>query len=78
MIKSDLIAGPIFHGKRDSIEAHLSVVMTALAIGKTIEQNTGLSIKKFIKNMKPIHSGIFTITLDKTVMGVILSKPNHF
>ncbi len=34
MAKSDLKARPIYHRKRDSIEAHLTIVMAALAIGK--------------------------------------------
>lgn len=61
MSKSDLKARPIFHHKRDSIEAHLTIVLAALAIGKTIEKNTGLSIKRFIKTLRPIRSGIVTI-----------------
>ena len=31
MSKSDLQARPVYHRKRDSIEAHLSVVFAALA-----------------------------------------------
>ena len=61
MSKSDLKARPIFHRKRDAIEAHLTVVMTALAIGRTIEQKTGLSIKKFVKILRPIRTGTITI-----------------
>ncbi len=61
MSKSDLRARPIFHHKRDSIEAHLTIVLAALAIGKTIEKNTGLSIKRFIRTLRPIRSGIVTI-----------------
>lgn len=61
MSKSDLKARPIFHHKRDSIEAHLTIVLAALAIGKTIEKSTGLSIKRFIRILRPIRSGIVTI-----------------
>lgn len=61
MSKSDLKARPIFHHKRDSIEAHLTVVFAALAIGKTIERRTGMSIKRFVKNMRPVRSGIVNI-----------------
>jgi hypothetical protein len=57
MSKSDLKARPIFHHRQEAIEAHLTIVMAALAIGRTIEQLTGLSIKKFVKLLKPIHSG---------------------
>lgn len=61
MSKSDLKARPIFHHKRDSIEAHLTIVLAALAIGTTIEYHTGISIKRFIRTLQPIRSGIVTI-----------------
>lgn len=61
MSKSDLKARPIFHHKRDSIEAHLTIVFTALAIARHIEYTTGISIKKFIKLLKPIRAGIISI-----------------
>ncbi len=61
MSKSDLKARPIFHRKRDSIEAHLTIVFTALAIGKAIEQKAGVSIKRFIKTLRPIRSGTVSI-----------------
>ncbi|NLM20723.1 MAG: IS1634 family transposase [Peptococcaceae bacterium] len=61
MSKSDLKARPIFHHKRDSIEAHLTIVFTALAIARHIEGKTGLSINKFVKLLKPIRSGIISI-----------------
>ena len=58
MAKSDLKARPIFHRKRDPIEAHLTVVFAALAIGRRIECQTGLSIKQFVKLLRPYRSGI--------------------
>lgn len=61
MAKSDLKARPIFHRKRDSIEAHLTVVLTALAVSKTIERYTEISIKQFVKKLRPIRSGTVTI-----------------
>jgi len=61
MSKSDLKARPIFHHKRDSIEAHLTIVLTALAIGKEVERITGWSIKKFVKQLQPVRSGSVTI-----------------
>jgi transposase len=45
MAKSDLRARPIYHRKRDSIEAHLTIVLAALAISRRIEYQTGISIK---------------------------------
>jgi Transposase DDE domain len=52
MAKSDLQARPIYHRKRDSIEAHLTVVFAALAISRWIEHQTGWSIRKFVKTAR--------------------------
>ena len=48
MSKHDLQARPIFHHKRESIEAHLAVVFAALAVTRHIEASTDWSIKKFV------------------------------
>jgi transposase len=48
MSKHDLRARPIYHHKRESIEAHLSIVFAALAVTRLIEDRTGWSIKKFV------------------------------
>lgn len=61
MSKSDLKARPIFHHLKDSIDAHLTVVMAALAMGKTIERRTGISLRQFVKILKPVHSGTVSI-----------------
>jgi len=34
MSKHDLAARPVYHHKRESIDAHLSVVFAALAVGR--------------------------------------------
>jgi transposase len=52
MSKSDLRARPIYHHKRESIEAHLTIVFAALAIGRLIEERTGWSIKKFVRTTR--------------------------
>ena len=61
MAKSDLKARPIFHRKRNAIEAHLTIVFTSLAISRRIEKRTGLSIKRIVKTLRPIRSGIITV-----------------
>ena len=48
MSKHDLRARPIYHHKRESIDAHLTIVFAALAITQFIEDRTGWSIKKFV------------------------------
>jgi hypothetical protein len=52
MSKSDLQARPVYHRKRDSIEAHLTVVLAALAVSRWIENTTGWSIRKFVKTAR--------------------------
>jgi hypothetical protein len=49
MSKHDLQARPIYHHKRDSIEAHLTIVFAALAVSHYIETQTGWTIKKFVR-----------------------------
>lgn len=44
--KSDLLARPIFHRKKESIEAHVLIVFLALCVAKSIEFKTGMSVGK--------------------------------
>jgi hypothetical protein len=67
MAKSDLQARPIYHRKRDPIEAHLTIVLAALAVSRWIEARTGWSIRKFVKTARRyktigIQAGIHTFT----------------
>lgn len=48
MSKHDLAARPIYHHKRESIDAHLTIVFAALAVSRLIEDRTGWSIRKFV------------------------------
>jgi transposase len=52
MSKHDLRARPIYHHKRESIEAHLTVVFAALAVTRLIEDTTGWSIKRFVRTAR--------------------------
>jgi hypothetical protein len=61
MAKSDFKARPIFHRKRDSIEAHLTIVLAALAMGRIIEAKTSISLKQFVRIIRPVRSGIVII-----------------
>jgi hypothetical protein len=49
MSKHDLKARPIYHRTRESIDAHLTVVIAAMAVSHLIETETGWSIKKFVR-----------------------------
>jgi hypothetical protein len=52
MSKHDLAARPIYHHKRESIEAHLSVVFAMLAVGRLVEDPTGWSIRRFVRTAR--------------------------
>ena len=52
MSKHDLQARPIYHHIRESIEAHLSIVVAAMAVSHWIEVQTGWSIKKFVRTAR--------------------------
>ena len=61
MAKSDLKARPVFHRKKDSIEAHLTIVFASLAVGRRIEQKTGMSLRRLIKTLRPLRSGVISL-----------------
>jgi transposase len=52
MSKHDLAARPIYHHKRASIEAHLTIVFSALAVSRLIEDRTGWSIRRFVQTAR--------------------------
>lgn len=53
MSQSDLRARPMFHRTRDAIEAHLTIVVTALAVAHNIQERIGLAIAKVVKQLRP-------------------------
>jgi transposase len=50
--KHDLAARPIYHHKRQSIDAHLTIVFAALAVTRLIEDRTGWSIRRFVRTAR--------------------------
>ncbi len=61
MSKSDLRARPMFHRTRDAIEAHLTIVVTALAVAHNIQERSGLAIAKVVKQLRPLRSATIAI-----------------
>ncbi len=61
MSKSDLAARPIFARTRDAIEAHLTIVFTALAVSREVQTRTGLSLRRFLRTLKPLRSATIDI-----------------
>ena len=52
MSKTDLAARPMFVRKRDAIEAHLTIVFTALAVARETQNRTGLAIRNVIRQLR--------------------------
>ena len=70
MSKHDLRARPVYHHKRESIDAHLAIVFAALAISHRIETRTGWTIKKFVRTLRryrtiKINTGSHTLTAEE-------------
>jgi hypothetical protein len=61
MSKTDLAARPLFARTRDAIEAHLTIVFTALAMSLTVQNRTGLSLRRFLRTLKPLRSATIQI-----------------
>ncbi len=56
MSKTDLRARPMFVRTRDAVEAHLTIVFTALAVSREVQQRTGLSIRNVTRQLRPLRS----------------------
>ena len=69
MSKTDLQARPIFARTRDAIEAHLTIVFAALAVSRTVQDRTGLSIRKVLRDLRPLRSATIEIN------GVVRTYP---
>jgi transposase len=61
MSKTDLRARPMFHRTRDAIEAHLTIVFAALALSRTVQARTELTIGNVIKQLRPLRSATIAV-----------------
>ena len=61
MSKTDLRARPMFHHTRDAIEAHLTIVFTALAVAREVQNRTGLAIRNLTRQLRPLRSATIAI-----------------
>jgi len=66
MSKTDLRARPMFARTRDSIEAHLTIVFTALAVSREVQNRTGLSLRRVLRTLKPLRCA--TVEINGTAM----------
>ena len=61
MSKTDLRARPLFARRRDAIEAHLTIVFTALAVAREVQSRTGLAIRNVVRQLRPLRSATIAI-----------------
>ena len=61
MSKHDLRARPIFHHTRDAIEAHLTMVMAALAVARYLQDTTGMSIARIVRELHGLQEVVINI-----------------
>lgn len=74
MSKSDLRARPIYARLRDSIDAHLQVVVAGLAVSRWIEETTGWSIRKVVRTLRVYREGVVTIGSHEVATAVPLDE----
>jgi len=73
--KSDLKARPVFHHKRSSIDAHLTIVFAALAVARYIESMTMISVRRFVRTLLPIRTGV--ISVNGSILPLKPRLPQH-
>ena len=56
MSKTDLRARPMFVRTRDAIEAHLTIVFTALAVSREVQRRSGLAIRNVTRQLRRLRS----------------------
>jgi hypothetical protein len=59
--KSDIRARSTSVRARPSIEAHLTMVFAGLAVSRTIERDTGVSIQEFVRILQPVRTAEIAI-----------------
>jgi hypothetical protein len=77
MAKTDLRARPIFHHKRDSIEAHLTIVFAALAISRYLQEHSGVSIKKLVTTLRSVRSATIKVNDEQLTLDPDIPPSAH-
>jgi len=68
MSKTDLRARPMFVRTQDAIEAHLTIVFTALAVSREVQRRSGLAIRNVTRQLRRLRSA--TITANGTIQTI--------
>ena len=76
MSKSDLVARPVFHRKKDSIKAHLLVCFIALGAGKYLEIKSGLSLRRIVDLLRQMQDALIinTRTQEEIILRALVAE----
>ncbi|MGH3350338.1 MAG: IS1634 family transposase [Nocardioides sp.] len=77
MSKTDLRARPMFHHTRDAIEAHLTIVFTALAVSREVQARTVLAIRNVIRQLRPLRSATIAINGTQQTFAPVIPEPQQ-
>jgi hypothetical protein len=77
MSKTDLRARPMFHHTREAIEAHLTIVFTALAVAREVQARTGLSIRNVTRQLRPLRSATIAINGTRQTFAPAIPDDKH-
>jgi hypothetical protein len=77
MSKTDLRARPMFHRTKDAIQAHLTIVFTALAVSREVQNRTGLAIRNVIRQLRPLRSATIAINGAQQTFAPLIPEPQQ-
>ena len=75
--KSDLELRPIYHRRKNSIECHVLIVFVALCMGKVIEMEKGLSIRRVMDELKDKWTIILKDEISGNSLKLLLNDKPH-
>ena len=61
MSKHDPRARPVFHHTRDATWAHLTMVMASLAVARYLQDTTGMSIARIVRELHGLQEVVINI-----------------
>jgi hypothetical protein len=67
----------MFHRTRDAIEAHLTIVFTALALSREVQNRTGLAIRNVIRQLRPLRSATLAINGTQQTFPAVIPQPQQ-
>mgnify|MGYP000865423404 CR=1 FL=1 len=77
MSKTDLRARPMFARTKDAIEAHLTIVFTALAVAREAQNRTGLAIRNLVRQLRTLRSATIAINGAVQTIPPAISPQQH-